>query len=86
MGTRTLRVSADLLIEFLKDHDARARTYTVEGPLPDDTRIVEVESRDGWPATHETIRLRLASDAWQGDTFEEVTPVIRVHLVEGVAR
>lgn len=86
MGTRTLKVSAALLVEFLKDHDARARTYTIESPLPDDTRVVEVESLANWPASADEFRLRLASDSWHDDTFAEVTPTIRVHTVGEAAR
>lgn len=61
MGRRILQVSIEFLVELLKAHDGAQRSYTVEHPLPDDVRVVEV-----LPYSTRMVIAELESAAWHG--------------------
>lgn len=61
MGRRTLLVSADFLVDVLKEPGDLTRALTVNHPLPNDAEVVAWQS-DGAP-TH-MILLTIQSEAW----------------------
>ena len=69
MGKRLLAVDPQFLIETLKRGDGLRRSFTVEHPLPDDTRYVGYE----W-IRDEVISLVLESEEWMGDSRMPIEP------------
>lgn len=86
MGKRLLSVSPDLFVAFLKETDGVPRTYSVESPLPDDTRVIGHEWEADWTSsTGKRINLIVESEKWWGDVREYVdTPYVTVRYGEPV--
>lgn len=84
MGTRVLKISPELLVDFLKAHDGMRRTYTVRAALPDDARI-----KDGRIAWNQggVVEVVLESAEWQDHSVSDIEvlpPVeVSVHYLEG---
>lgn len=81
MGTRLLPVSAEMLVEFLRNRDGRERSYTVANALPDDVELVRVHA-DEYRAN---VKLVVRSAEWADDVIGdlEATPQITVRFTEG---
>ncbi len=79
MGKRLLRVSSDLLVEFLKEHDGLGRMYTVERGLPDDAHIVDEAPNFAW----RSMDVVLESASWADDQVASAMdpPVVHVEFV-----
>ena len=77
MGTRKVLVDPQFLIELLKSHDSRERTYTVRNPLPDDAKYSTALGQSGG-----IIALLVESQEWIGDSADPVLPIpeVLVHL------
>ncbi len=75
LGRRTIHVSTWALVEFMKNHNDQERTYTIEGALPDDVRIVgEHWLVDG------RLAIVLESSEWAGiDDRPLDPPIMTIH-------
>jgi hypothetical protein len=79
MGKRILKVAPEYFVMFLQRQDGRVRNYSVESPLPDDTKYIGFE----WADAQGEISLIVESEAWWGDSRVPLQPPsITVHYGE----
>jgi len=80
MGRRVLPVTLEFVLDMVKRQPERPRYYTVERPLPDDARLVDVRVLDG----QRVIDLVMESDAWADDGDPVLDqPIFHVHEAPG---
>lgn len=74
MGTRTLRITPEVVLGLCKHHNQKIVTACTENALPDDAEIVGVTlvavEGDG------LIEMLLHSAEWEGDGGELPSPVV----------
>ncbi len=80
MGEKIMRVTPELLVDLLKAPGDTPRTWTIQGPLPEDARLVKVVV--DWDGRY--IGCILSSSEWpealENEYRPEVRPVITVHM------